>query len=304
MKASKMKTAVIVVLRVIALTIVLFVCFAVAGGVVGFASDSQASGQSGASTLILLAVCLLQVIVMTHLILRSRWTGWRLAAAVLFIFYGVTTFMPQIESAVFLTRLPPGTLPRLFLMGVLIAVPFSVLAVLILGKRRAEAVDTEPNTRLIMPASEWMWKLAVIAVVYVILYFTFGYFVAWRHPGVAEYYGGIDPGSFVAQMSTVLRNTPWLVPFQIVRAMCWVALALPVIRMLKGKWPETALSIGLLFAVVMNAPLLLPNPYMPEPVRMAHLVETASSNLIFGVIVGWLLTRHDSEEQRVASAMS
>jgi hypothetical protein len=173
--------------------------------------------------------------VMTHLILRSRWTGWRLVAAVFFIFYGVTTFMPQIESAVFLTRLPPGTLPRLFL---------------------------------------------------------------------AEYYGGVDPGSFVVQMRTVIRNTPWLIPFQIVRAMCWVALALPVIRMLKGKWPEPSLSLGLLFAVVMNVPLLLPNPYMPEQVRMAHLVETASSNLIFGIFIGWLLTRRGSEELRVAPAMS
>jgi len=299
-----MKTAAFVVLRVIALTIVLFVCFAVAGGAVGFASDSRAAEQTGASTLLLLTVCLLQVMVMTHLILRSCWTGSLLVAAVFFIFYGVTTFMPQIESAVFLTRLPPGTLPRLFLMGVLIAVPFSVLAVLILGKRKAGVVDTQPNSRLVMPASEWAWKLVVIAVVYVILYFTFGYFVAWRRPGVAEYYGGVDPGSFLAQMRIVLRNTPWLVPFQILRALCWVALALPVIRMLKGKWLETALSIALLFAVVMNAPLLLPNPYMPEPVRMAHLVETASSNFIFGVFVGWLLTQHHSEEMRVASAMS
>jgi hypothetical protein len=299
-----MKTAAFIVLRVITLTIVLFVCFAVAGGIVGFASDSRASEQTGASTLLLLAVCLSQVMVMTHLILRSRWTGWRLVAAVFFIFYGVTTFMPQIESAVFLTRLPPGTLPRLFLMGVLIAVPFSVLAVLILGKRRAGVVYTRANSRLVMPAGEWAWKLVVIAVVYVILYFTFGYFIAWRHPGVAEYYGGVDPGSFLAQMRIVLRNTPWLVPFQVLRALFWVALASPVIRMLKGKWPETALSIGLLFAVVMNAPLLLPNPYMPEPVRMAHLVETASSNFIFGVFVGWLLTQHHSEEKRVASAMS
>jgi hypothetical protein len=299
-----MKSAALLILRVIALTIVLFVCFAVAGTVVGFANSAQASDQTSASTLLLLAVSLLQVMVMTHLILRSRWTGWRLVAAVFFVFYGVTTFMPQIESAVFLTRLPPGTLPRLFLMGVLIAVPFSGLAVLILGKRKPGAIDTEANTRLIMSASEWVWKLAVIAVVYVILYFTFGYFVAWRHPGVAEYYGGVDPGSFLAQMRIVLRDTPWLVPFQILRALCWVALALPVVRMMKGKWPETALSLGFLFAVVMNAPLLLPNPYMPEPVRMAHLLETASSNFIFGVFVGWLLTQHNSEEKRVASAMS
>jgi hypothetical protein len=126
--------------------------------------------------------------------------------------------------------------------------------------------------------------------VYLILYFTFGYFIAWKTPGVPEYYGSTDPGSFFAQMGTVLRNTPWLIPFQILRAMFWVALALPVIRMLKGRWPETAIALGSLFAV-MTAPLLLPNPYMPEPVRMAHLVETGSSNFIFGVFIGWLLSQ-------------
>jgi hypothetical protein len=141
-----------------------------------------------------------------------------------------------------------------------------------------------------MPTSEWAWKLTVIALAYLILYFTFGYFIAWRNPAVPEYYGRTDPGSFFAQMATVIRDTPWLIPFQIVRAMFWVALALPVIRMLKGQRLETALAIGFLFAVVMNAPLLLPNPYMPEAVRMAHLVETSSSNLIFGVLIGLLLT--------------
>src|SRR5712671_6559682 len=177
-----MRAAAFVVLRVIALTIILFICFGVAAGVVGLAGNSQTSGQPRAGALPLLIVCFLETAVMTYLILRSRWTGWRLAAAVFFVFYGVTTFMPQIESAVFLTRLPPGMLPRLFLMGALIAAPFSVLAVLILGKRKAETVDLELDSRLVMPAGEWAWKLVVIALAYVILYFTLGYFVAWRNP--------------------------------------------------------------------------------------------------------------------------
>lgn len=196
--------------------------------------------------------------------------------------------MAQIESVVFLTRLPAGMVPRLFLMGALIAAPFSVLAVLILGKRKAESIEPSAESRLDLPPSEWAWKLAVIAVSYLILYFTFGYYIAWRNPAVLEYYRGVDEGSFLAHMRTVLRDTPWLIAIQIGRAMCWVALALPVIQSLKGRWPETALSIALLFSVVMNAPLLLPNPYMPEPVRMAHLVETASSNFIFGILIGWL----------------
>jgi hypothetical protein len=286
-----MKTAALVVLKVTALTIILFVCLAVAGGVVGVADSSQTSEPASASLSRLVAVCLLQTVVLAYLILRSRWTGWRLVATVFFIFYGVATFMGQIESAVFLTRLPPGVLPRLFLMGALIAAPFSVLSVFLLGKSKSVAVDLQPGTRLVMPAGEWAWKLGVIAVAYVILYFTFGYFIAWRNPAVREYYGGIDEGGFVGQIGRVLRDTPWLIPFQIVRAMFWVALAVPVIRMLKGQRLETALAIGLLFAVVMNAQLLLPNPYMPEPVRMAHLVETASSNFVFGVFIGWLLTK-------------
>lgn len=61
---------------------------------------------------------------------------------------------------------------------------------------------------------------------------------------------------------------------------------------MKGRWQETALALGLLFAVLMNTQLLLPNPYMPETVRMTHLIETASSNFFFGLLVGWLLTQH------------
>jgi hypothetical protein len=288
-----MRTALFVGLKEIVLTIILFVCFAVAGRVLGQQSNAQTPEQASAAALSLLAVCFLQATVLSYLILRSRWTGWRLVVTLFVVFYGVATLMPQIESAVFPTRLPPGMLPRLFLMGALIAAPFSLLAVLILGRRKPAPADPQSSSRLIMPTSEWAWKLVVIALAYLALYFTFGYFIAWRNPAVPEYYGGTDPGSFFAQMGTVLRDTPWLIPIQVVRAMLWVALALPVIRMLKGEWPETSVAIGLLFGVVMNALLLLPNPYMPEPVRMAHLVETASSNFILGVLIGWLLTnRH------------
>ena len=123
-----------------------------------------------------------------------------------------------------------------------------------------------------------------------ILYFSFGYFIAWRNPAVREYYGGTDPGGLLAQMRSVVRDTPWLVPFQIFRGLCWAAIALPMVRMLKGDWRETALAIGVTFALLGNVQLLLPNPYMPEPVRMAHLLETASSNFLFGLLVGWLMT--------------
>jgi hypothetical protein len=288
-----MKPAIVLVARMIALTILLFICFSVAGTVVKLPGGAQPDAQASSIAIRLLAVCLLNVVVLTHIILRSRWAGWRLVVTIFLVFYGVTTFMGQIETAVFVTQLPPGALPRLSVMGVLIAAPFAALSVVVLGKHKASNADHGPNARLEMPASEWAWKLGVIALLYVILYFTFGYFIAWQNPEVRAYYSGADAGGFVAHMATVIRDTPWLIPFQMGRGLLWTALALPVIRMMKGERLETALAVSLLLAVVMNAQLLLPNAYMPEAVRMAHLVETASSNFIFGAIVAWLLsTRH------------
>ena len=154
------------------------------------------------------------------------------------------TILGQIESAVFITQLPPGALPRLFLMGALVAAPFSVLAVLVLGKRRASTEDAAVEPRVGMPPVEWMWKLGVIALVYVILYFTFGYFVAWRHPEVRAYYNGVDAGGFFPHMAIVVGDTPWLVPFQMLRGILWAALALLVVRMMKAGRLETALAVA------------------------------------------------------------
>jgi len=158
--------------------------------------------------------------------------------------------------------------------------------------RRSRGESLRPNAanedgpRLRMPPGEWAVKLSLITIAYVVIYFTFGCYIAWQNAAVRAYYGGSDPGSFLAQMTAVAKDTPWLLPLQIARAFMWTAIAVPVIRMMKGEWWEAGLAVALLFAVVMNSQLLLPNALMPQEVRMVHLVETASSNFLFG----WLVT--------------
>jgi hypothetical protein len=301
------KTLIILALKVVALAIILGVSFMVASAislspVVDTASGapSAASGAEaletdpGAVFAALLVASLLQAAVLSYIILRSRWTGWKLIGAIFVSFYGLYTVVAQIESLVYLpTQLPQGMIPRLFLMGAIVAGLFSPLAVLILGKTRRELAPEAPNLRLVMPPGEWAWKLAAIAVAHEVLYFAFGYFIAWRNPAVQAFYGGTDPGNFFAQLAGIWRTTPWMFPWQALRAMLWMAFALPVIRMLKGRQWEVALAIALLFGV-WSSQLLLPNPYMPEAVARAHLVETLFSRSIFGGFVGWLLSRHHS----------
>jgi hypothetical protein len=283
-----MKSKLLLLLRVVLLVVVYFVCFAAVSSALFHLPAEQSTPSEGNPALGLLVVSCLNTVILSYVIIRSRWAGWKLVGAIFLILFGVTTLMPQIESAYFLTRLPPGMLPRIFVAGEIIAGLFSPLAVLVLGKRRHNVPEREVNSHLNMSFGEWVWKQAVIAVAYVILYFTFGYFIAWKSPAVRAYYGGSDPGSFLAQMNNVLRDTPWLLPLQVVRAMLWTALAVLVIRQMKGRWWEIGLVVGLLFAIP-SAQLLIPNPFMPADVRMAHLVETASSNFLFGWLVVWVL---------------
>jgi hypothetical protein len=303
------KSIIILGMKVIALTIILTLCFMVAAAIsfgsepVAGAVDESSPADGGSALLPLLASSFLQTVVFTYIILRSRWTGWKLTGAVFLAFYGLHTVVAQIESAVYLpSQLPPGMIPRLFVMGAIIAGVFSPAAVLILGKMRRKETPQARNLRPVMPASEWVWKLVAIAAAYLVLYYTFGYFVAWRNPAVQAYYGGTDPGSFFAQMAGIWRTTPWMFAWQAFRGLLYAAFVLPVIRMHKGQPWEVALALASLFAV-WSGTLLLPNPYMPEAVARAHLVETACANFVFGLVVGWLLSRRHSSSRDVFRAL-
>jgi hypothetical protein len=80
-------------------------------------------------------------------------------------------------------------------------------------------------------------------------------------------------------------------PYEVLRALIWIALALPIFRLHKGPLWETALLVGLLFALLMNDSHLIPSPIMESSVRWSHFWETAISNLIWGMSIvatfGW-----------------
>ena len=250
-------------------------------------------------------VCLIMATMMAYLGLRSRWHGWKLAGALFLIYYLLYSFLGWMEVLAFPavgTRMPPGALTSLLTTGLVVGVPFCLLAVWMLGKTRADPADAQLPARFQMPASEWAWKIAAAAVLYVIVYFTFGYYVAWRTPGVPEFYGGSDPGSYLAQLGNVVRDTPWLFPFQIVRGLIWTGIGLIILSMHKGRMWEAALATGLAFTLLMNAGMILPNPFFTPVVQHAHTLELFSSNLLYGILLGLLMMWHpERREARVES---
>jgi hypothetical protein len=242
------------------------------------------------------AVCLVNSAVIIYLILRSRWHGIKLVVFVALVHYVVQFFMGGVEAILFQAslKIPPRLVFAQLISGVILAFLFALIAVLILGRMKPpkEAPET-PNTRLIMPKGEFLLKFLVLSlIVYPLLYFLFGYFVAWQFPVVREFYSGSSAlPPFFQFIQNLLNTNSTLVFWQMARGAVWVLVALPVIRMMKGSAWETAVTLGLIFALVMNSQHIVPNPYMPGTVRLVHFIETTSSNFLWGMLIVWLLHR-------------
>ncbi len=286
----------ILVLKIAALTVFLMLVNGIGSLFLPATSDPSTASDGGAQQsesfmVLVLTVMLLQTLALAYPIVRSKWHGWRLSLAVFLLYFGTVTFLSQIESLVYLrVKMPEGMLAGIFAMGLFAAAIFAPVAVLVLGRWKSGAPATGSSHRVPTSMAEWSWKAATGGLVFLALYYLFGYYVAWQNPALRAYYGGTDPGSFVAQMSGTLQSTPWMIPFQFARGLVWVALAALALRLMRGPWWGVGMAVSVLFTVPVLY-LLFPNPVMPEEIRMTHLVETLPYQFLFGWFVVWLLSR-------------
>lgn len=226
-------------------------------------------------------------------ILRSRWHGLKLVGAVTLVQFGVETFMTQIETFYFnnAIQMDMTELAGLVAAGALRALVFAPLAVLILGRLKKPVQPGEQKASVKLP--RWGIRLAALAVLYVIVYLLFGYFVAWQWEETRLFYSGttaIKP--FFAHFADLFHADPIIVPFQLLRGMLWAALAWLIVRMMKAKRWEGSLAVALIFAGLLASGIgLFPNPYMPPPVCQSHFFEILSSMVVYGGIAGWVMHR-------------
>lgn len=291
-------------LKTMILAFALLVIMIVVSGFAVPMDAAQSSTQDNGSLMLrLLIVNLVHALLLSLVIHQTQWHGWPVILGLAFAFYGVQTVTGQIEAIVFLTPLgenwgagsvPAFTMPLDFIAGQFIVgaalALFGTLLAAALFRKMPPAKQTDPLFPE-MNVGQWLLKLGLVMILYMLLYFGFGYFVAWKSPAIQAFYQGTDPGSFLAQLKHVAAETPTLIPFQAFRALLWTAFTLPVIRMLRHNGWWGALLTGLFVSLPMNIPHIVPNPYMPPDVRLVHFVETVPSTLIFGMLLFWLLHR-------------
>lgn len=239
----------------------------------------------------LLIVCAVDTLLLMAFMLLSRIYGWRLMVITALVYYAVKSFQANIEAVYFMLNLTPDLVPKLFTMTLPVTLLWPPLAVWLLGKaRKPVATRVEISSLPQMSRGTWIWKLALIGmVVYPLLFFSFGYYVAWKNADLRAFYQGTDPGSFLLQMRHLLGSDPFLLPFEFMRGLLWAGVAALMLWTMKDRPWLGAVLLALFFALIENDVHLFPNPLMPAVVRQTHFIETASSNFIFGLIAAALL---------------
>ena len=283
--------------KTIVVAIVLGISFVIGAMVSGIGRGVPAPTGAAAATaaahpsnflLLLFVASLVQAIVVTYLVLEANWSGWKVAGA-LFLLSLNTSVQAAIEGTPYLRgRLSPNFFSQALIFGVVASALFVPLAVWILGGF-ARAPREAPGERARWSAARWTGTLAATTVAFIALYYLCGYYIAWQSAAVRQFYSGTtDIRSFWGQIAWTWSSTPWMFPFQAGRALLFVALTLPAIRMLRGGAQRVALGTALMYAAFDGGPgLILPNPIMPPPVVHTHAVEMAVWGLLFGAFVGW-----------------
>lgn len=282
----------------------LFAVFAVSGALLDLKSPKPAPSQAThahlqdevaeeplAAISSLALSCLANAAVLAYVASRSSGSLFSLTAALFTLQFGAETALTQLETWFLRSAfdVSNATIIRIVLAGAIRAALFAPVAVLV-AKRFLKPSD---STNLV---AHQHWNRAMVgcalfitACFYVLLYFAFGYFIAWRSPEVRVFYQGNDQLlSFLEQMRLVQRDTPFMLPFQLLRGLLWCGLACLVsaIFATRGR-RHIAAATALVMGILPASLLLLPNPLMPPPVRHAHLVEMVASMFVFGACAGW-----------------
>lgn len=243
------------------------------------------------------AYCALMLPAFVYLVHRPRVRGLAQLGGVAVFVWGAQTLMTQTETAYFWSAFPAISdteMVRLFLRNLLTVATFLPIALGLAGRFRREKQAPSPGE----PAHRGLaWKLPVLGVVYAVVYFVFGYFVAYQFEAVRVLYSSsAELPSFAAQLAAAVAERPAILPFQFVRGMMWAALSVPLLAILGRSRREEMLACAWLFAVLPTAQLLFTNPFMPTAVRVAHFLEVGSSMALFGAVTAWLLSRGGERE--------
>ncbi len=234
---------------------------------------------------------MLDSLILCWVLAKSVKRGIRLAIVIYLAVFGMKIVL-TVDEATYLPDLQPLVLP-LLINGAIASLLWSLTAVALADgfTENTESSDLQEKPEWRQKWYQWILKLLFLAVIWMVLFVFFSGVVFMN---IAKL---IDPQALASYANLAMPD--WVLPFQGLRAILWLSLALPLLMQLYGKYNRVLFLSAFVFAVWMGSNLLLALD-LQSGLRYAHLVEIMLECFVFGVLV-FLIFARKSQRAKIYS---
>lgn len=287
------------VLRILALTVVFVVGIVAPALIIPVPPEITArvtEDMQNTIFVLMLLVSLLGAIALSINVKLSEWSGTKLILALCLSFWGIEYFIAQIETLYFREAFPFMTnmeILNIMLRGVITTIIVVPLTVIIFGKRKATENIVIKDVLAKIEIKSWMKKGPVFALLYIIIYLFFGYYVAWQFEAVRLFYSGTtEQLNFINHIIMTMKGRPLFLLYHFIRGLLWIGFSVPIILMNSSRI-KTMISLMLLFSYH-GFQIIMAQGIFPPDVLIGHTIETTISACIYGGLIGYMFYVPDS----------
>jgi|GEM_PF-3060966 len=140
-------------------------------------------------------------------------------------------------------------------------------------------------------ALELILKLILVGISYVIIYFTFNYFIGWEIEDFRIVYtGNSEMTDFIAHLVDNWNNKPQVYLFQFIKGALLGLFILPIVYLFRNRSLQMQTSIFLVFETTALFHII-PNYLIPNGVRMGAFLEVSCLMLLFSIIIWFIFEK-------------
>lgn len=289
-----MKNIISNILRILILTVVFVVGIIIPTFIMPVSSEITSRVTEDMQNTIfrlMLLVSLLGAIALSINVKLSEWSGIKLILALGLSFWGIEYFVAQIETFYFreaFTFMTNIEILNIMLRGLTTTIIVVPLTVIIFGKRKATGKISIKEILERIEIKSWVKKAPFFALLYIIIYLFFGYYVAWQFEAVRLFYSGTtEQLNFISQIVMTIKEMPLFLPYHSIRGLLWVVFSIPIILMMKGSRIKTIISLMLIFSYH-GFQIIMAQGIFPPDVLIGHTIETTISACIYGGLIGYM----------------
>ena len=202
-----------------------------------------------------------------------------------FLMYALMGFLESVYWGDAFKGIETSEFVRILIRFTITFTVFSAVLALFSKKENMQTIqNTEKNT-----LKQLAVKLSVISVIYYVLYNLFGYFVAFQFAETRHFYtGSYELEGFFSSMWHNISN-PGFVGIHLFRGVLFGIAAWMFYSLLNCSRARKIVILSLILGGF-GFQIILPNPLLPEVVRISHFLETTLSMLVFGALAGYVLS--------------